>query len=422
MSNAPDSASELGSQASNAIEATGKPKLRRALTTPMVVLYGLGVTIGAGIYVLVGTTAAEAGQFAPIAFLMAALVVAFTAFSYAELSTRYPVSAGEAAYVEAGFKRGWLATIVGLLVAASGMVSASAVAIGAGSYLHEFWAVSEAFLTACVVIVMGLIALWGITQSVTIAAVITVIEISGLVFVMYWGFSAPDPKGVSILETLTPSELGHWVGIGSASVLAFFAFVGFEDMANVAEEVKDPKATMPKAIFWTLILATVLYIGTTIAVLVAVPIPTLSASSAPLSLVFVEAGDRTKQAFGLIAVVATVNGVLIQMIMASRVIYGLADRNHLPAILAKVSPSTQTPIVATLAVTAMILLLSLALPIEALAERTSQIVLVVFILVNLALIRLKLNGQRVEGTVHAPLVVPILGVVTSAGLLMISIA
>ena len=113
---------------------TSQPeRLKRVLTTPLVTLYGLGVTVGAGIYVLVGATAAEAGPFAPISFLIAAIVVAFTAFSYAELSTRYPVSAGEAAYVEAGFKTGWLATIVGLAVALSGMVSAAAVTIGAAS-------------------------------------------------------------------------------------------------------------------------------------------------------------------------------------------------------------------------------------------------------------------------------------------------
>lgn len=400
----------------------GQPKLRRALTTPLVVLYGLGVTIGAGIYVLVGATVAEAGPFAPVAFLLAALVVAFTAFSYAELSTRYPLSAGEAAYVEAGFQRGWLATWVGLFVAASGMVSASAVAIGAASYLHEFWAVSEAVLTSGIVITMGLIALWGIAQSVTVAAVITVIEISGLLFVMYWGLNVAEPGGVSITETLTPSEYGHWISIGSASVLAFFAFVGFEDMANVAEEVRNPKDTMPKAIVWTLVLATVLYIGTTISVLVAVPISVLASSSAPLSLVFENAGENTKQAFGLVAIVATVNGVLIQMIMASRVIYGLADRNHLPSVLAKVSPSTQAPVVATLAVTAIILVLSYTLPIHALAERTSQIVLAVFVMVNLALIRLKLNGTDGEKSFHVPLIVPVFGVISSVGLLAISIA
>ncbi|MFT5945566.1 MAG: APA family basic amino acid/polyamine antiporter, partial [Yoonia sp.] len=145
------------------------------------------MTVGAGIYVLVGATAAQAGPYAPVSFLIAAFVIAFTAFSYAELSTRYPVSAGEAAYVEAGFNAKWLATIIGLAVALSGMVSAAAVSIGAASYLHDLTQISQNVLTVAVIGAMGLIALWGITQSVMVAAIITVVEISGLIAVIIWG-------------------------------------------------------------------------------------------------------------------------------------------------------------------------------------------------------------------------------------------
>ncbi len=394
--------------------ASAQPeKLRRALTTPLLTLYGLGVTVGAGIYVLVGTTAAEAGPYAPVSFLIAAIVVAFTAFSYAELSTRYPVSAGEAAYVDAGFRSGKLATVVGLAVALSGMVSAAAVSIGAASYLQGLITAPHAVLTIGVVILMGLIALWGITQSVTVAAIITLIEIGGLIFVSVWGFGFSDPLGFGFVEMIPPLTGPHWIGIGAASLLAFFAFVGFEDMANVAEEVKDPVATMPKAIVLTLIIASLLYIATTTAILFAVPIDTLANSAAPLSLVFANAPVRIQQSFAIIAIVATVNGVLIQMIMASRVLYGLADRGQLPAVLATVSQRTQTPVVATLAVVGVIILLTLALPIDALAERTSQIVLFVFVLVNAALVRLKLRPEKQTDHFQVPIIIPVFGVLTS---------
>lgn len=396
---------------------TPENKLRRALNVPLLTLYGLGVTVGAGIYVLVGATAAEAGVFAPVSFVVAAVVVAFTAFSYAELSTRYPVSAGEAAYVEAGFSSASLATVVGLAVVLSGLVSAAAVSLGAASYLHGLTGAPTEGLTVAVVAVMAVIALWGITQSVTVAAVITVIEVSGLLMVMLWGFVFSDPSGVTLPEIIPPLTGPHWVGIGTASLLAFFAFVGFEDMANVAEEVKDPLHTMPRAILWTLVLATVLYIGTTTAVLMAVPLETLSASAAPLLLVFADAPAPLQQGFSLVAIVATVNGVLIQMIMASRVLYGLADRGHLPKPLAYVSPKTQTPVVATLVVGLTILLLALTFPIDALAERTSQIVLFVFVLVNLALIRIKLAGAPADQHFRVPMAVPVLGVGTSLLLL-----
>lgn len=395
----------------NAVEP--EQKLRRALTTPLLTLYGLGVTVGAGIYVLVGATADIAGPYAAFSFVVAALVVSLTALSYAELATRYPVSAGEAAYVQAGFQRNWLAVLVGLAVAASGVISASAVAIGAASYLHALTGVGISVLTISVVLLMGLIAIWGITESVVVAAVITVIEIAGLLFVISWGMSIEKPQGYALISMIPPLDLSVWRGIFAASLLAFFAFVGFEDMANVAEEVKDPVRTIPKAILLTLILATVLYLGTSMTVLLVVPIEVLSASAAPLSLVFSEAPELIKQGFSAVAIVATVNGVLIQMIMASRVIYGLADRGQLPKILASVPQATQTPVVATLLVVATILFLTQTLPIGILAERTSQIVLGVFVLVNVSLILLKMKPSKSKAHFRVPLFVPILGVITS---------
>ncbi|NOD92575.1 amino acid permease [Ruegeria sp. HKCCD4884] len=389
-------------------------KLRRALTTPLLTLYGLGVTVGAGIYVLVGATADIAGPFAALSFVVAALVVSLTALSYAELATRFPVSAGEAAYVEAGFQKGWLAVFVGLAVAASGVISASAVAIGAASYLHALIGFAIPVLTISVVLIMGLIALWGITESVFVAAVITIIEIAGLLFVIGWGMSVQDPQGYGISSMLPPLELDAWRGIFAASLLAFFAFVGFEDMANVAEEVKNPVRTIPKAILLTLVLATMLYLGTSMTVLLVVPIDVLSTSAAPLALVFSNAPEVIKQGFSAVAIVATVNGVLIQMIMASRVIYGLADRNHLPKVLAIVPKATQTPVIATLLVVAIIVLLTQTIPIGTLAERTSQIVLGVFVLVNISLILLKMKPDEAAKHFRVPLVVPILGVITSA--------
>ncbi|MFA8444207.1 MAG: APC family permease [Yoonia sp.] len=395
-------------------------KLRRALNAPMLTLYGLGVTVGAGIYVLVGATAAQAGPYAPVAFLLAAIVVGFTAFSYAELSTRYPVSAGEAAYVEAGFGVNWLTTLVGLAVAASGVISAAAVSIGAASYLHPLTGIAEDQLVIGVVAIMGLIAIWGITQSVTIAAVITIIEVSGLALVIYWGFGVAEPVGVAPAQMIPPLQGPHWVGIGTASLLAFFAFVGFEDMANVAEEVKDPARTMPRAIIWTLVLATIIYIATTSAVIFSVPLDVLAASAAPLALVFAAAPAGIQQGFAVVAVVATVNGILIQMIMASRVIYGMADRGHLPGMLAAVSPRTQTPVLATVCVALVIMTLALAFPIAALAARTSQVVLAIFAVVNVALISIKRSSELDIAYFRVPIIVPYLGLASSIVLFGVS--
>ena len=384
------------------------PSLRRTLTLPLLTLYGLGVTVGAGIYVLIGAAVAQAGPYAWVSFLVAAIVVGFTAFSYAELATRYPVSAGEAAYVDAGFRAPRLAVVVGLLVAISGMVSASAITVGAAGYLFALTGLDTSLLIVGITMSMGVLAWWGITQSVMVAAVVTVIEIAGLVFVIIWAGGIADHNGVSPAELLPPAHIGDWTQIVAASLLAFFAFIGFEDMVNVAEEVKDPRRTIPRAI---------LYIAISIAVLLAVPIGALSTSNAPLTLVFSDAPDIIQTGFALVAIVATVNGVLIQIIMASRVIYGMADRGRLPAIFARLSTKSRTPSVATAFVALCIMSLSLFLPIEKLAGWTSQIVLGVFVCVNASLIAIKRRAEDRTEHFHVHILVPIFGMITSIALL-----
>ena len=390
-----------------------QPHLRRRLKLPLLILYGLGVTVGAGIYVLVGTTAAHAGIYAPVAFLCAALVVAFTGFSYAELSSQFPVSAGEAAYVQAGLGSKRLSLLVGVMVATVGVVSASAITVGAAAYLQDLLKLDARILVILIASIIALIAIWGVLESVAMAAVFTLVEIAGLLLVLGFGL-AKQPDLLSHLGDLVPPfQTDIWLGIGAASLLAFFAFVGFEDLANIAEEAVDPDRNMPLAIIWTLILATVLYLLVVSVVVLTVPIDDLAASAAPLNLVFADASPATRGTFNLVASVATLNGVLIQMIMASRVIYGLSKQGQLPPQLGIVHPKTKTPIVATVLVAAIILALSLFVPIERLAEITSEIALLVFALVNLSLIRLK---QRTAGApptgyrVH--IIVPVLGFAT----------
>lgn len=400
----------------------GSPKLKRALSWPLLSLYGLGVTLGAGIYVLVGATAEQAGIYAPISFLIAAAVVGITALSYIELATRYPVSSGAAAYVEAGFRTPWLTISIGLLIALSGIVSASAVAIGAGGYISGLTGLPVPLLAIMTVLVMGLLAAWGIKESVTAAAVITLIEVAGLLLVIGWSFAGPAPAILPPVDLLPAFEMAHWFGIFAASTLAFFAFIGFEDMASVAEEVKEPRRAYPRAVLVTLFVSSALYVLTTIAVIMTIPIEALAGSSSPLLLAFGNAPGILRDAFGVIAVIATVNGILIQIIMASRMIYGMADRGYLPRQLASVSKRTQTPLVATLAVVLVIIALSQLFPIELLAQRTSQIVLVTFVIVNISLLRVKRREDRAPRQCFVvPAVVPLAGAIACGSLLVLGL-
>lgn len=387
--------------------------LRRALTLPLLTLYGLGVTIGAGIYVLVGITVSRAGLHAPITFAIAGLVVAFTCLSYAELSTRFPVSAGEAEYIQRGFGSRPLAVFAGLLLVTSSIVSSAAIAIGAASYIRLFLPLPEPWLIAALLCILALVAIWGIVESISIAALFTVIEIGGLVLVVWYG--STSIKDTSLLWKAYSPGLGSaaWAGIATGSLLAFFAFVGFEDMVNVAEEVHEPRTTLPRAIFLTLIGATLIYMAVVTTMVAAVPLDLLAGAQAPLALVFKDKPDYFGTVFNLIACVATVNGILIQIIMASRVIFGLSQQGNLPKCLGNVHAGFRTPYVATVLVAVLVLILALTAPIARLAEATSQAVLVIFILVNAALLSLRMKTPDHAGNhFQAPAWAPVAGLIT----------
>ena len=377
-------------------------------------LYGLGVTIGAGIYVLLGATAGRAGIYAPVSFLLASIVVAFSAASFAELSARFPVSAGEAAYVRAGFQSGSLALVVGFLVIFSGVVSSAAIAVGSTGYLREFVDLPNAALVSIVLLMLGAIAAWGIMESVIFASLFTIIEVGALLAIVTVGIGSSPGLVFDLPRVIPPfADLGAWAAISSAGLLAFFAFIGFEDIVNLAEEVKRPERTLPWAIFLTLGLGTLIYFLVTSVAVLSVPIDELAASSAPLSFVFSHITGASPVVITSIAIVATLNGVIIQIIMASRVLYGLGKQGSVPSVFAKIHTLTRTPLIATGTITAVALTLALVFPLEGLAEWTSRIILVIFALVNLALLMLKRRGSAApDGSFTVKIWVPFAGFLT----------
>ena len=388
------------------------PALRRQLGLPLLVLYGTGITIGAGIYVLIGAVAGHAGAYAPWSFLLAAMVMALTVASYAELSTRFPVSAGEAAYVKAAFGTRWLATTTGLLTIAIGVVSSSAVTLGAAGYIRQFADLPQVVIVLTVVIALAAVAAWGILESVLLASVFTLIEVGGLLVIIIAAVHADLPI-VPVLALPLPLDAGTLSGIAYASLLAFFAFIGFEDLANVVEEAKVPHRDIPRAMVLTLAISTILYVTVAAIAISAVSVERLSSSPAPLSLVFREVAGVSPATISIIAIVATLNTILAQMTMAARVVYGMARQGDLPGIAGRVHPRTATPLIATALVAASVIVLALALPFERLAEGTSLATLVVFALVNLALLRIRYRRVHSRGPhVNVPVWVPVAGLAT----------
>ncbi|MDJ0926035.1 MAG: APC family permease [Gammaproteobacteria bacterium] len=395
--------------------------LKRDVGLTLFALYGAGNIIGAGIYVLVGKVAGEAGILAPFAFMVAAFIAIFTGLSYGELAARFPVSAGEAVYLHKAFNRRSLAMAVGLLIALAGLVSAATLANGFVGYFHVFIDGPAWLIILVLVAILTLVSARGIAESARVAAFLTIAEAGGLL----WVIAVASPNFVHVadfaLADVVPLDNAAWQGVLAGAFLAFFAFIGFEDMVNIAEEVKQPQRTIPLGIILAFGFSTVLYVLIAVVSMVTMPPAELAESDAPLAAVYTAATNRPALLLSLIGTVAVINGALIQIIMASRIFYGMSRNGWLPAALSVVHPRTHTPLRSTFLAGAIVLALALLLPLVSLAKTTSAMVLVVFTLVNLCLWRIKTRDPVPDGVRPVPLAVPVIGVVASLFILVVSL-
>lgn len=399
-----------------------QPTLNRAISLPLLVLYGVGTVIGAGIYALLGEIAAVAGYGAPASFLIASTVAGFTACSFAELAARFPRAAGAALYVQNGFDAERLGQVVGMLVVLSGVVSSAAMINGFYGYLQNFLAIDRAVAVVAIAAVLGTVAAWGIAESVTLAAIVTLIEFGGLVVVITVGRDAFAALPDRWMDFVPGTDAAGWSGLLLGVVLAFYAYIGFEDMVDVAEEVKDVRRTLPRSILLTLVISTVLYLCLALAALLSLTPEELAASSAPLATLYEKHTGEEAYAIGVIAMFAIINGALIQIVMASRVLYGLANRGQLPAALARVNARTRTPLLATAVATAFVAVLALIGRLGGLAAATSIIMLSIFTAVNLSLWRIKGRDTAPPESIHFPRWMPLAGAILSAGFVIRELA
>lgn len=380
----------------------------------MLVAYGLGTTVGAGIYALVGEIAGVAGGLAPLSFLGAASVAGFTALSFGELAGRFPRSAGEAVYLREGLGSPTLATCGGLLVVLAGSTSAATVSLAALGYASEIVSIPTVVGLCVVVGLLAAVASWGIRESVWFAMVVTALEVAGVIVVTaVVGVdlaAAPDAPTWPRPEWSAATASGVITG----SVLAFYAFLGFEDMVNVAEEVEDPRRNMRRGIVWTLIASTLLYVALAGVAVLAIDPAELQRSPAPVRLLYERAGGVAPGVISAIAIAGMLNGALIQIIMGSRVLYGLSRLGSLPRLLGRVHPRTRTPVVATVAVAVFVVVLAGFLPLVDLARATSVATLTLFALVNASLVALKRRGPPPPEVRACPPAVPVIGAILCA--------
>lgn len=394
--------------------------LRRALGLWLLVLYGLGSIIGAGIYVLVGAVAEAAGYGAPLSFLLAGALAALTGLTYAELSARFPEAAGAAVYVKEAFGSDAVSRLIGFLVVTVGLFLAASLAHGVVGYINRFVTVPELPTALAIVAAFTVIACLGVGQSVRFAALMTVIEVAGLVIVIAAG--APSLVRLpELLGAMAPGDVAAWKGIGAGAFLAFFAFLGFEDIVNMAEETRAAQRTLPRAIVLTIVVTTLIYGAIALVAVTAVPMERLAGSRAPLELITEGAGWVPAGTLSAIALVAVPNGILITLVMLARILYGMARRGWVPGGLGHVNPVTRTPVRATVLIGGIVLLFTAGIGFIGLVSLTSAVNLFVFTVVNLALWKLHRTGREDGLPIHVPRWCPPLAAASSLGLLAVEL-
>jgi basic amino acid/polyamine antiporter, APA family len=401
------------------------PDLKRGIGPWLLLFFILGDIVGAGIYALVGEVGALVGGAIWTAFLCAFVLAIFTAASYAELVTKYPRAGGSATYVNNAFRNSFVSFMVAFAVMASGITSAATLTLAfSGDYLSQFISVPIIGAALVFMVLIGLINFYGISESVRINVILTLVEITGLVLIIAIGVAAlagghGDPgrafefkEGTSVLTA-----------IFAGTVLAFYALIGFDDSVNVAEETQHPSRNYPRAIFGALLLAGVIYLLVTFTASMVVPTGALAESSGPL-LEVVDRGPIAipTQLFAAIALLAVSNGALINMIMASRIIYGMGDQGVMPTVFSRVHPGRRTPWVSILFTTliALVLLATIGGNDEALSvlgSTTVVLLLLAFVMVNISVLVLRRDEVGHEHF-RTPTVFPILGAVIAAALLV----
>lgn len=383
------------------------PSLRRVITLWPLVFYGLGIIVGAGIYVSIGSVVARAGAATPVSFVLAGIVALLTGLCYAELGSRHPEAAGAAAYVRHGFGSDRLAQLVGLATTLAVAIAAASIAGGTVRYLQEVLTLPPVLLLAVLIGGFTAVAASGVRGSVWLAALIGLLEIGGLLLAMGAGLLSAPAYDFGII---LPAGAEGWRQTLAGAFIAFFAFIGFETIANMGEEVKQPERNLPRGIMIAVLGSMVIYAGVAL-----VTVWNAGAGDIPILDLF---EGRAQAGFALLGAVAISNGVLVEIIMLSRLFYGMARKGQLPAFMGRIHPRTKTPLPATLVAGAIVLLAAIFFSFERLIIVANVLTLLIFASVDLALWNIHRRAPGSAGTLRLPRWVPVAATASTVVLLV----
>ncbi|MGB2931773.1 MAG: APC family permease [Methyloceanibacter sp.] len=403
---------------------SAQPTLRRSIGPVQLALYALGSMLGAGIYGLIGQAAGQVGNAVWLAFAIALVAALLTALSYASLGSRYPRAAGAAYVTQRAFGLPILSFSIGLALVCSGLTSVATqsrvFAANLASLFHleamPLWLLALGFL-----LILAGIAFRGIRESMWLNVVCTLVEAAGLIIVVaaglsYWG----SVDYFDIREA--PTGEGEMLLLAQGAVLTFFAFIGFEDTLNVAEECRDPQRTIPIGLILAMGMAAVIYMAVAITAVSVVPWPELAEAPGPITEVMRRAAPALPPVvFTGITLFAVANTALVNYVTASRLLYGMARQGLLPAWFGHVHAGRRTPHIAIIALLLIATPLALMGTIGELAAATVILLLIVFACMNGALFVLKRRKGEAHGYFEIPLFVPALGAVVCLGLVAVRV-
>jgi APA family basic amino acid/polyamine antiporter len=394
-----------------------KMELKRELGLLEATLAGVGVILGAGIYALIGQAAGLAGNSVWISFGFASLIAIFTGLSYAELSSMYPKASAEYEYTNNAFGSK-LAFVIGWLIIFSGVVGASAVSLGFAGYFNALFDIPLEYSAVVLILALSFILFYGIKESARVAIVFTLIEAGGLILIFIIGL--PYLGHVDYFDMPNGFK-----GIFEASALIFFAFIGFEGVVRLSEETRNPEKNIPRALILALIISIILYMAVAFSTVSVVGWEKLSQSDAPFATVAFEAlGNDAFILLSVIALFATANTVLLMLLGASRMTYGMADSFSLPNTFAKIHPKRRTPWIAIITVTILSILFLFAGNIAFLANVTNYTLFLTFIVINAAIIWLRFKEPQLTRPFRIPInignlpLLPIIGLVSCLFMLL----
>ena len=362
-------------------------------------MYGVGLILGAGIYVLIGEAAGFAGNALWLSFVLGAIVAAFAGLSYSELAALFPKAAAEYVFVKEGFRSNFIGFTVGWLTIITSIIVAATVALGFAGYLEELTGIPILISALTIIGILSIINFLGIRESAILNTIFAIVTVAGLALIIYVGFSFIPETEIDYFES--PMGIN---GIILAFVLVFFAFIGFEDMANVAEEIKRPQKTIPRGIMLSVVITAIIYILVSLSSIRVIGWEQLSESSAPLALVAQQRlGEQGHVILSVIALFATASTILITLVAGARIFYGMAKDGSLPARLGLVHSKTKTPWIAVIVIFVASVGFVFVGDIVIVANIVVFAVVVTFAAINLSVILLRYTKPDLERPFRVPL-------------------